>query len=374
MTSGTVAGVSPGVASYLYYYFNDLNKDNIAQRNEIDFNYGLVAFSGVDPKNPAATPINFRRWDSGLKAPKTDELVLGAERELLANFSIAVNGTYRKLNDFVWLRGEKTRGAGDFYTSADYVLHAPVTAALPNGRTVSLPYYTLKSDVAVPTFFVYQNRPGYHQTYKGLELTATKRMSNRWMLRGNVTLQDWKQHVSASGIVDPTVQRVTGTGVVGGSACAVCNDAAVLFRSTGSGNKGNVYINSKWAYSITGLYQIPIVETSVGFNLNGRQGYALPYVFRVSTPRGEGSKLLLAEGEDIDRFRSPNVTELDIRLAKDIHVSRLGLTLSIDGFNVLNRNTILQRDVTRLNSYAASDRVTEVLSPRVFRIGARLSY
>ena len=31
--------------------------------------------------------------------------------------------------------------------------------------------------------FVFEERPGYHQTYKGLEIIATKRMSNNWMMR-----------------------------------------------------------------------------------------------------------------------------------------------------------------------------------------------
>ena len=397
MTSGVVNGVSPGAASYLYYYFTDANGDNVAQRNEIDFNYGVAFFRGVDPANPAATPTSFSRWDKDLKAPHTDEIIFGVEHELLSNLSIGVNATYRKLNDFLWRVPEKTRGAGDFYTSADYQLAAPVEAILPNGQTTTLQYYTLKSGVPNPTYFVYANRPGYNQAYKGLELTATKRMSNRWMLRGNVTLQDWTQNVDANGIIDPTLQRVTGSsgsasgtgGVVGGSACPACDGADVLYRSTGSGSKGSVYLNSKWAYSLTGVYQIPIVETSIGFNLNGRQGYALPYVWRQATP--QGAKLLMLTGNDVTKFRNDNVTQLDLRLAKDLRLSRLGLTLSVDMFNVLNSNTILQRDVTQFNgTYStpsaacqanvsacvspSADRVSEVLSPRVFRLGARLTF
>jgi len=32
------------------------------------------------------------------------------------------------------------------------------------------------------------------------------------------------------------------------------------------------------------------------------------------------------------------------------------------------------RDVTRLNLYPATDHITEVLSPRVFRAGARFTF
>ena len=214
-------------------------------------------------------------------------------------------------------------------------------------------------------YHVITNRPDYYQTYKGLEFTATKRLANRWMMRGNVTLQDWKQHVGPGAIVDPTIQRA-------GGGCPNCNDQEVIFQSAGSGAKGNVYINSKWSYDLTAVYQVPVIETSIGLNLNGRQGYALPYVYRVSAG-AEGTKLLLAP-TTVDEFRDPNVTELDLRIAKEFRISRFGLTLSIDGFNMLNANTILQRDVTQLNGYPASNHITEDLSPRVFRAGARFTF
>jgi hypothetical protein len=157
----------------------------------------------------------------------------------------------------------------------------------------------------------------------------------------------------------------------------------LIGSGTGSGSFGGVYINSKWSYSVAGAYQIPVIESSLGFNLNGRQGYALPYTVRVTAPNGEGQKNVIVP-TSVDEFRNPNVNDLDLRLAKDIRISRAGLTLSIDAFNVLNSNTILQRNVTRLGSasastgkftsFGASNHVTEVLSPRVFRLGARVTF
>ncbi|MGH9421018.1 MAG: hypothetical protein ACRD3J_13665, partial [Thermoanaerobaculia bacterium] len=243
-----------------------------------------------------------------------------------------------------------------------------------------VPYYVLKPGVPVAKFSVIRNTPDYYQNYKGLELTATKRLANRWMLRGNFTFQDWTQHVGPGAIVDPSRLR-------GGTGCSTCSGTEVLTVSGGSGSKGNVYINSKWASSLTGTYQIPLIETSFGFNLNSRQGYALPYVASVGTSTGEGAKAVLLE-PDTDTFRASTVTELDLRLAKDIRFSRVGLTLSIDGFNMLNANTTLQRVMSSVcarsgvnvtaatvcNPTATSNRVFEDLSPRVFRLGARLSF
>jgi hypothetical protein len=370
LQSNVVTPVSPGAYSYGYYYFNDLNHNNVAERSEIDFAAGLQFASGFDPAHPA-TATQFVRWANKLSAPHTDEIILGGERELMTDFSVGINGTYRKLANFVGTVGEHTQGAGDFYSPSDYVLHAPVTATLPNGQTVSLPYYTLKPGVSKAIFSVIRNTPDYYQTYKGLEFTGTKRMSNRWMLRGNLTLQDWKQHVGSGAIVDPTRLKL----------CGVCDGSEVIFQSTGSGSKGSVYINSKWSASLTGAYQIPVIETSFGFNINSRQGYSLPYSWLVKGTGGEGNLALLAPSA-VDTFRNPTVTEVDMRLAKELKFFRTGLTISIDGFNMLNSNTILQRNVSgNLNSSAGSttlsttsNRVAEVLSPRVFRLGARLSF
>jgi hypothetical protein len=64
---------------------------------------------------------------------------------------------------------------------------------------------------------------------------------------------------------------------------------------------------------------------------------------------------------------------LDLRLAKDIRFGPAGLTLSVDLFNALNENTELQRNVDILRT-SGQHRITEVLSPRVFRVGARLTF
>ncbi|HEX7137908.1 MAG TPA: TonB-dependent receptor, partial [Vicinamibacterales bacterium] len=332
INSGIVTPVSPGAYAQQYFYFNDINKNGVADPNEIDF-----AAGGLLPPPATSASTARTRWKSGLSAPHTNELTAGVERELLTDFSIGVNGTYRKLENFVGTVGEHTQGAGDFYSSSDYTLAPnPIIATLPNGQTVTQSYYILKSGIPAAKYNVIRNTPDYYQTYKGLELTATKRMSNRWMLRGNLTLQNWQQHVGAGAIVDPSITR-SSTG------CSICNGSQVLVQSTGSGGKSSVYINAKWESSLTGTYQIPVIETALGFNLSSRQGYAIPYIASVRFTDGEGTKSILLENAT-DTFRNDNVTQLDLRLAKDLHLSRFGLTLSVDAFNVMNANTILQRN------------------------------
>jgi hypothetical protein len=382
----TVYATSPASYSYLYYLFDDLNGNGRAEGNEIireggEFGNGILGWLNVDPLHPT---VPVRRWDNDLKAPTTDELILGFERQVLADFSVGVNGTYRRFNDQIGLWPEKTRGAGDWYTSADYVQlvcnpadYDPEEDAVscsgsnfafqvPNGGPAftNIPIYDLRPGVDAPIYSAFRNIPDYSQTYTGIELNATKRMSNRWMLRGNFTWQDWTQDIGDEAILDPTHLR-TATG------CSSCDgDIVVQGAGEGSGAKGGIYINSRWAYNLTGAYQIPFIETSLGFNLTGREGYPIPYITRYSSREG-GKNVLVG---DIDQYRLPNVNSLDLRLAKDFRFGPAGVTVSADVFNVLNANTVLQRQMDYRRTQNSQHQITEVLSPRVFRLGARLTF
>jgi hypothetical protein len=363
----TVYGTSPAAYSYQYFYFTDADGNGRATANELireggPFGNGVLYWANVDPLNPT---VPVRRWADDLSAPTTDELILGFEHQLMADLSFGVNGTYRRFNDIIGLQAEKTRGKGDWYTSADYELVETRNVQVPNGGPLfnGVQIYDLKPTVASPVYYVFTNSPDYSQKYMGLELSATKRMSNRWMLRSNLTWQDWTQDVGEDAFTDPTRLR-TATG------CSNCDgDIVVQGAGTGSGAKGGIYINSRWAYNVTGAYQIPFIETSFGFNFTGREGYPIPYIYRYSG--AEGSKGVLLG--DIDQYRLPNVHTLDLRLAKDIRFGPAGVTLSADVFNVMNSNVELQRNVDILRP-TGHNQITEVLSPRVFRLGARLTF
>ena len=348
----------------LYYYWEDTNADRTVQRNEIDFDSGLYSFSNIDPDNPTAG-FAPGRLDYGMDPTTTDEFILGAEHELMPNFAVGINYSYRYRKNFTWERYEKTRGAGDYYTSADYELAGTTTGTLPNGDSYSVPYYGLKDGVDVPTYYVITNRPDYHQTYHGLELMATKRFSNRWMMRGNVTLQDWKQHIGPDGIVDPTP-------IVDGDSCTSCDGDDVA----SSGGVGG-YINSRWSYSLNTVVELPW-KLMFGGAIVGREGYIIPYFRRANARDGVGNKNVMVTDE-FGSERLDDLMNVDLRLARDFALpSGITMNLSVDVFNATNQDTVLWRD-NRMYSAAGDDRTTnnyiqQIQSPRIFRLGARLRF
>jgi hypothetical protein len=200
-----------------------------------------------------------------------------------------------------------------------------------------------------------------------VELTFQKRLSNRWMARGNVSFSDWTQNVGTNGCaaIDPTNQRVTNGGYT--SSCA--DGEIVAPRSTGSGQKGNVFLNSTWAFNIGGMYQLPW-NFNIAANFFGREGY--PYVRWAVEDAGDGlgDRLVIIDG--LETVRHDDVVNLDLRLEKILNVNPLQIALSLDVFNVLNDGTILQRqgDMTATNAGL----ILETQSPRVCRVGARVSW
>ncbi len=316
------------------------------------------------------------RLDYSMNPPTTDELIFGAEREIFNNFTVGANFSYRKYNDLLETRYEKTQGRGDYYTSADFVVggQAGGTFIDPySGKTKNfpvVPVYVTKNGVTPPTYAVVRNRPDYTQTYKGLELVMTKRLANRWMMRANFSWNDWTEESGPDAFFDPTPRIYSTGGCVGN-----CN-GKVVERAAGSGAFGNVFINTTWSYNVTGMYQMPWA-INLGASLVGRQGYPALYRDEVSTdahPLGYNDVIL----NDIGDERFANVMEVDLRVAKDFRImNKFGITLAADLFNVANKRGILQRDTLIMFDGEASgsgNEITEMQSPRVWRFSARINY
>jgi hypothetical protein len=388
-----VSGANPLAYSAFYFYGFDANGDHTVQRNEL---LKIRNYTGVNPADPTAIAIT-RRVDYGMKVPHSDEFLVGAERELMTDFSVGVNYTYRKYNDLFVTRFEKHPGQNDFYTAADYVavlctndagcgvgpsfvqkgqqllaggtvtLKDPATGqVITTFNTTVRPVWQLAPGVPTPTYRVLTNRENYSQKFGGLELTATKRLSHRWMLRANASYNDYTESCGAN--------SQAGVGANPTQTLGACPGGQVAPQSAGSGAFANDFINSKWQFNLTGLFVAPW-DINLGASLTARQGYPSPLRDNVTGTRGGDLAVVL---NDIGTVRFDNVYELDLRVAKDFRIAnRLGLTLSGDLFNAPNKRTVLQRNTLVLQNeqpLASGWRITELQAPRVWRMGAKITF
>jgi hypothetical protein len=351
----------------LYYYWTDANGDKRVQRNEIDFEYGGFYHFNLDPNNLSAGAPAIGRIDYDNHEPtRTEEYILGVQHEIVAGWAVGLSYTHRLRDNFIWNQYEKTRGSGNFYTPADYEVAGTLEAIAPWGERVTVPYHRVKTGIPSPTYYVARNRPDYSQTYEGLELTFQRRMIGRWMARGQVTFGDWKQHVGPGAIQNPGR-------ILEGDGCYTCDDSAV---ASSGGSDG--YINARWSYSLSGLFQAPL-GINIGAVVTGREGYINGYNLRSPNINGARRRYVINDFED---YRFSNLFQLDLRVGKEFALPRgRSFEVSVDGFNITNERTILWRDYeivpTRVSNVLVQSPETaiqEIQSPRIYRLGARFTF
>ena len=137
--------------------------------------------------------------------------------------------------------------------------------------------------------------PDFKQEFNGIELTATKRLSNKWRMRAFVMYSEWQNKFSGDVPLSPGLyglgaasQSGDPTNFRGGTTA---DGGLIAVQSQSSGNKADVFVgSSNWQFNVNGLYQLPMNWTVSG-NLYGRQGYGLAY-YSVPDITSEGFKSL----------------------------------------------------------------------------------
>ena len=197
-------------------------------------------------------------------------------------------------------------------------------------------------------------------------------MSNKWFARGAFSLMDWHENVGPGGIQNPTRTDTTGgqAGVAeSGNSGPQVDGGQIAPRSGGSG-KGDIFYNARWQVVLNALYQLP-GNFEIGTSIFGRQGYVYPVELRLSAG-GDGTFRTLAV-PTLDTQRYKNLFDADFRLANNIKLGgRASMEVTADLFNAFNSGKILGRN--RQANSSAFGRPTDVLAPRILRLGLRFSF
>jgi hypothetical protein len=354
--NATVAGnVSAASFAYAYYLAVDANHNFNIEPDE------LGPFLGSRNVYPGDPNRSVNQIDPNYRAPRTHEVALGIDRELMPNFGVSATYTWRRFVHQLWNVAPPI-GA----TTADYAIDGYVDATLPDGTAVHQPYYAL-SEAATPTGngTLVANREGYHQGYHGFEVSATKRLANRWMARLGFSWNRQREYFDdpSKSIVDPTPL----------TADPLVNGGIVTVPTAGSG-KSQIYLTlPKYQFIANGYWQGPY-GVNFGANYLLRQGYSEMF-FADNVGINETvyqTKDVLVVGSNVGKYRLPNVASLDVRAEKAFTFGAYTVALDLDVFNLLNSGTTLGRkyDVQAENF----NQVTEVMNPRIARFGVRFKF
>jgi hypothetical protein len=373
--TATVSFLSTVADRGLYVYdVQDLNGNKIVDPNEVG---GIADCSDTGPRcypygfditNPGATGGSPHTIGDH-KTPMTHEFALGLDHELMPNFGISGTFTFRHFNNFNWrhngVTGEDYEQIGVFTPTA-----AEIERAAAAGITLpSTPIYGVRAD-AIPEFpgrTTFQSRPDYYQRYMGFELAATKRLSNRWMGRlGFSTNRHTEYFESPAGMLDPT-----------DSASNQNESGQLVVRASAGSGKSNIYqVLPTYQLTAMGLYQAPW-GINLGANLLTRQGFSAQYnrtLYATTDPLVKNKTVSIID--ENGQYRLPNVTSLDARVGKEFGIKRVRLNVDLDLFNVLNSATVLGRsyDLRLATGNTAFNNVTEIMNPRILRLGLRVNF
>ncbi len=392
-----------GTAYQPYRVFNDSGGLNLTEAQWSDA-YGTW-WGGYDRLDPQATtdPRSTYSKDSW-RSSRTSEVMLTLERELLTDFSVTVNGSYRKMDHYNWSNKFFVDSSGnrygfqtyDWYVVAPHRVPAqipidPARTKWPDGNTGDAPDhdwkymtnkytdggYTFDPSYSSP-YSITTKRPDYDQDYYGVDFILNKRLSNKWMLDASVTLQTQARHYGSLG--DWT----------GNNLWALNDQDYSAYIGSASG-KINQYTFSRWLFKAGGLYQLPW-DFNVSFTFLAREGWLIAetmtftdYTIPNSRSRSFSSYLQVFGNERLNTFY-----RLDFRVEKMLRLGDSGrIYLMADCFNILNsmlENRRYQKSWGTYYFYGEGDSrnyfnpdlsaytLNELLNPRVLRFGVRFTF
>ncbi len=332
---GTANNVNPNFSVFSQYAWNDANGDLHFQPGEQ---------TGVPVQGGGLTTS----FDPNFKRPYTDEVTAGIDRELVPNLRLSAV--------FSW-RSERYQQAS-LNTAAPLNTWVLVSRADPgpDGLTGTADdgtynYYdrTLPGSQTLIT-----NDPTSKQTYKGLEITATKRLSQRWQMLAGYTYSK-------------TVYTDLSVGL---SPNAFLNA------------EGRVYNDRPHQFKVTGSYILPVYDIYLGANYRFQNGP--PINRQISAPLSFGGGSTTVNIEPQAAHRLPSLQTVDLRLAKTFRMAgSRELELDLDISNLTNANTTWEMrslsgrisvrqggDPTgQINNIQQFLSPTQILSPRIARLG-----
>jgi hypothetical protein len=417
---GMMAGnwMPGGTSGWMDFYWND-NGDNYMELNELywytvgtyapyrtfdnagNFQGNLTSEAGYfygsyDPNNPQSFTDPYRSYDPDAQSSRTTEVILSLQREVLPDFGVSVNATYRRYDNNNWSPKHFVDASGNAYRfqTQDWYVQAPSLPSSvdvtgnPNpwdgdmGQAPSETWYYMTNDYngydpsAYSPYDRVMKRPDFYQDYWGFDLIFNKRLSNKWMLNGSFTFQNQKVHYGDEGYFNPNNLWAQ-------------DERVYSPYQGGASGKINQYTYSPWMLKLSGLYQLPY-GVNISFNFQARDGWLIEesvgiYDYRIPNSRSRSYTAYLQPfgEESLETFY-----KLDLRLEKVLDVGDIGkIYLMADMFNALNstlENRRYQKEwgtvyiysdgSTYLSPSSTAYSLNEILNPRLVRFGVRFEF
>jgi len=370
-----------------------------------------------------AVPSFWTASASDQASTRTREALLTLEREILPDFVGSISGTYRRYDRFdqflayypesvyagvVDPNGMALSGLiidprnppaeGPWYVEAG-TIPSSITITYPEnpdgsalypwggagnvtystGEAGGRPYYLPASYYpATGSPYSVLRKGRSYSDYLGLDLVLNKRLSKRWFANASLTLQQ-QRYFWGDDQLDPTNRWVFD---------------GRPFAQLGGSMSGKVAVDmyTRWMAKLSGLYQLPW-GFDISGTVNAREGWKIPHYFTMELVPGEVPNPAFTSAtiytQNISADALPTFANVTLRLEKRIPVGAGRLFLMADVFNLFNSSVANRAYDAYMgdtiwsgapgaqvdNSYNATyRRLSEVLNPRIIRLGARFEF
>jgi len=341
--------------------WNDANGDMKVQLNELigeprsnssRFNTATGVFA------PAGNIV-----DPSTKIGRVREGIVGVSHELIPNLALGVDYVYRKYD-----RGTANYTIGFQPGAPGYPLSSIYTGPLTHTDPVtglSAPYFVVRDGLARPSGLgnITLTNPNY-TVYQGVDITATKRYSDRWQMQVAVTLQSSPSYYPEG----------TPFGFVAGAVSNTTNPGNPTSREFAHGFN----TDREWVFKANGAYTFPWDITAAA-NLNVNQG-----VNRTTLINGPGAvyggttgtisyTIFEVEPRGSTRLDPTKILDLSVQKTFSFNGGKRRVKLLFDAFNVYNVNTVTAW-ASQNRSLATFTAPNTIVPPRVFRVGTQIGF
>ena len=259
--------------------------------------------SVVDPR------VNLR-LDSSMRAPTTDEYLVGLDRELGRRVSAAIAYVHKDGGNFIgW-----TDVGGQYREES---------RTLPDNRT--LPVFALTNGTAARRFLL-TNPDGYSLTYNGLVIAVDKRRSDGWQAFGSYTFSNTHGLMVSSGGAAAALQVST---VAPPQPLTFGRDPNDLTNA-----RGRLLGDRPHVFRVMASGDVPRTGLVVAANLQYFSGKPWAASALVALPQSPQQRVLV---EPRGSHRLSSQTLLDVRLSRTFSFGGVArVELLLDVLNALN--------------------------------------
>lgn len=291
---GGVNNVNPNSNYFTTYTWNDIN-------NDLKFQPGEQTGAGVLTSGTTTT------IDPNFSRPYTDEFAIGVDRELMADFKLSAGFSYRRERNLQASANPDNPYATSLTSAVDPGIDG-VIGTSDDGT------YNFFQRISAANRTLITNDPTVVQSFKGFEVTMTKRFSNRW------------QMLAGLGFSKNRLNNVS-----------VDTSPNLLINANGNVTSAN-NADHPVGFKLTGMYLLPFHDVIISGNV--RSGSGGPVTRQISRSLAIGAAQTI-NLEPLGSSRLDVLSVIDVRVGKLFKLANnRSFEATIDFDNLTNADTV----------------------------------